>query len=1669
MEEDLVAEEEEALTSAPMPAPPPKKATCEADAAVGSISHILRTLFRNYYDDDVDEDEAEPEDGLWFHDGLKDVSTANAAAKRVRSIGARLKKKREQADDLLRRLSDEVAAEKLRDEEEEVALKKRGLLVNVHVPMAAAMTKEQLNNDFTSTITARELIEANRQDFLRRNGLIVPQKEGEVKKKWTDDETNGYLKSTNADSIRTKLALTKSRGPRGDRFEGPAAVIAKAREDLVKAARPPSYDERRDIDDKILARMHSKLRYLKNPRYDPSNPNNARRLVAPETTTSSVLIIEPMDVFFENFLLANSYAQTITIRNATAISRRVKLLRPRTRFFSVDHFKWPGDESGTLAPGMALRLVVRFVPEALTLYNDTLTIVCESGTHAVALRAACEPPLLEALPDIIDIGPCFLGTISRTTIDFLNAGGPSHFRFLPTQDDDDMEHPEELQVVDYKISPAVFDLAKGDTAQCEVIFEPSEAGRREVTFRVVGGANCAPTTRTIVGCGETVDLVGETLVDFGNVDLGGTADGSLNVTNRGQLPVDFRWDLDENHGVDIVPQSGTLDASSTTSFSLGFAPQSTDDDDEGKIANLVVVGIPKLAAHGLDLVAPRESDDEEVTTDAKALSVTLKGRGQEFALEVSPTDVAAERAVVLGGTTDIAEITLKNPSTVPVQWRWDDIEEDDSLVTVAWSQNKGVLGPRESIVTALAMTGQRAGVLDDLQLRCIASVSLPRGGERTFDIATVVTARAIVTDAEVRFAQDAIDFGLVALESETEKVIQFTNPYSAPVAWAFSPDDASGSRVEVEPPDGVLYSQETTSVTVRCVAGTTKDENVHVKMACKVQSGVVPSKDKHLEIKAQVIALKVHLTATDMDFATVYVGVPVSRRVSILNKSPLPANFQWQTHHGPVDISPVTGTLAPGSSQEIVVTLTAHATGVIGKEFLCKVDGMALPLKLHVKAVSKGAVLMYELIKDDDPMPLPLAPPDATQLPPGIDIPHCPPPPNLDFGADVPLFERRKLRFVVRNCSAIPAHYAFKAAKYTAAEPPEEQKKKEHGFSTGSGLLYMASRDAEVEDAAILREGRGMAFGFSLESGVIPAWGVTVVEVTAFNNMAGHYADNVECTIVGMPLVKMPVRIGVVGCPLSLKPTCVGLDVKSSKLDLGQVLVGTSAKTIKRTVRVRNAGPVDAKLHWKIGPADRPTSDRLVDVRIGPPVTIRWHEEPEFTPPFTIEPAYSVVPKRSDATLVVTMPAENVAPNSDLMADKPPSFHALVTADASWITPLDDSLVEVEENIEDDASGGGHHHLQHQGSAASLCPSQSSGKKSLSGVSSMQSLLGHKKTEGPDDAPIDGAVSLVVNVSLVEPKLILDQDPDLDGDHTINFSSTTAIVARYNKQKKMDPSLRQRTSMKNPLDVPVECTLEATPPFRVASVRTASFVLKQQEPFTLAPRESMSVELHFEPPKSQSTEKPDPSRLKIDYDGSLTAHFHTGQTQVIRLHGDVLRPLVIAAPAVYDFGLVSTVESTSLTVFLSNPSDITAEWSIVHVPMTKSSEDVIDAPDVFAWAHQSGQQRGPTLPVTAAAGRLPKDVNRSEDALFPQSITALSWKPNSDGETLTTLEDALRSQAQRNPRQPTPLAVTFTPTSNVRYASRFRFLVKHGVHFDVLVSGQGSYDEIGRPPHLRIG
>lgn len=315
-------------------------------------------------------------------------------------------------------------------------------------------------------------------------------------------------------------------------------------------------DQIRRIEDrKALAKLAERHDFLKNPRFLPVKDSRGAKLLTSgqpklltykadrrvfETVTdSSVQYFKPKPevLTFTEWSVGNVYEAILEFRNESAVSRQIRVLPPKTSYFSLGLGKFPGDQ-GIVAPGMSVQYSIRFMPDGLCDYNDHVEVVSQAASYLkVAIRAQRSPPVL-TLSETMQCGHCLVGGIKLTRLPIKNLGGNGRFCLMkksswPASNFKTVVNPAALEVGVFQIRPALFDVLSGQTVLLDLYFAPPGVGTyREEVLMICD--NCQVKTFVIEGHSENaaVDLVSVSDGGLSEVKLGETFDQTANFLIR---------------------------------------------------------------------------------------------------------------------------------------------------------------------------------------------------------------------------------------------------------------------------------------------------------------------------------------------------------------------------------------------------------------------------------------------------------------------------------------------------------------------------------------------------------------------------------------------------------------------------------------------------------------------------------------------------------------------------------------------------------------------------------------------------------------------------------------------------------------------------------------------------------------------------------------------------------------------------------------------------------------------------------------------------------------------------------------------------------------------------------------------------------------------------------
>lgn len=308
-------------------------------------------------------------------------------------------------------------------------------------------------------------------------------------------------------------------------------------------------EKRKNLE--ILERMQTKLDFLRNPRFAPSDRQSASETLTSPThaptphdaadaegsSSSTCFVVVPSPVEFTDYDIGGVYEQLVYIRNTSALSRRLRVLPPATLYFSIDALTFP-DPSGLIAPGMHVQVRLRFAPDSRADYKDALRIAHESssGSRAeftIPLAARRTPPEL-SIPLVLKAQHTLVGTHSVTRLPCRNTGGKARF-WLMTEDDwgryehsaarflkheqsrasgaerdlhslnDHHSLPTAVELGPFTLTPTEFELDTNESVDLALAYVPSCIGEQRRKFVMVCD-NCLVRTFQVVGRGCQVEL-----------------------------------------------------------------------------------------------------------------------------------------------------------------------------------------------------------------------------------------------------------------------------------------------------------------------------------------------------------------------------------------------------------------------------------------------------------------------------------------------------------------------------------------------------------------------------------------------------------------------------------------------------------------------------------------------------------------------------------------------------------------------------------------------------------------------------------------------------------------------------------------------------------------------------------------------------------------------------------------------------------------------------------------------------------------------------------------------------------------------------------------------------------------------------------------------------------
>ena len=369
---------------------------------------------------------------------------------------------------------------------------------------------------------------------------------------------------------------------------------------------------RRNDERAQLELLLKKTAGTKNPRFlkssESAKPKSLVKTYAPgERPTDAsqlppIFIATPSVVSFTSYEPGKVYEATLELRNVSAVLQNCKMIPPKSGVFGINFGEFPSENS-FIAPGMACLYKIRFLPDALCEFEDSVVVqIPDRPSLTIPLIGKRPHPIL-SIPSSISVGECLVAATKVTSVPLKNTGGEGRFCVIPKNSWPctswkqalGSSSQQSINIGDGFVAvPGTFRLKTNEEMLLQFAFNPLEIREYSTEFVLVCD-NCHVQRFSIRGNGvklnfnlsyidggfytptpqEFIDAFASHHVAFPTLNLGMAFDKRLRVKNTRQIDIPFVWAVVKPHMVAPVPplsieseDSNVEDAKSTNAGTL---------------------------------------------------------------------------------------------------------------------------------------------------------------------------------------------------------------------------------------------------------------------------------------------------------------------------------------------------------------------------------------------------------------------------------------------------------------------------------------------------------------------------------------------------------------------------------------------------------------------------------------------------------------------------------------------------------------------------------------------------------------------------------------------------------------------------------------------------------------------------------------------------------------------------------------------------------------------------------------------------------------------------------------------------------------------------------------------------------------------------------------------
>ena len=280
-------------------------------------------------------------------------------------------------------------------------------------------------------------------------------------------------------------------------------------------------------------------------------------------TPAPIISVSATTVNVGNVTVGSTGTATFTISNSGTAPLVVTGITSSNGVFTAAPI------TGTVAPGGSLTVTVSFDPTTVAPQTGTLTIASNAATATVTVTGtgtAAPAPVVSVSATSLNLGVVALGNTSTATLVIYNTGNAALTISSISANNGS-----------FTVTPTTGLVAAGDSLTLTITFSPLAIGQQTANLRISSNAPAQPVvTVALIGVGTQQPIpsiaVSTTTVNLGNVTVGTSGTGTLQVYNRGSGPLIISNISFPTALFTVSPTSGTLAPGDSLTVTITFTP-----------------------------------------------------------------------------------------------------------------------------------------------------------------------------------------------------------------------------------------------------------------------------------------------------------------------------------------------------------------------------------------------------------------------------------------------------------------------------------------------------------------------------------------------------------------------------------------------------------------------------------------------------------------------------------------------------------------------------------------------------------------------------------------------------------------------------------------------------------------------------------------------------------------------------------------------------------------------------------------------------------------------------------------------------------------------------------------------------------------------------------------